>query len=106
MAPHHRQCYFCGNNTRSAPNIVVFTANDNMKKHLKLSQPQQGQIYICEVHFWNEDLKKHGDSKRLVEGAVPVFFPREEARNTDHMYVLTAPMDMVKHYIKNSNLYR
>ena len=93
MAPHQRQCNFCDNNTRNTPNVVVFTANADLKRQLNLSS--EGQIFICEEHFWNEDLKKHGDSKRLVEGAVPVFFPREEARIMDHMYVKTAPLDLV-----------
>ena len=57
----------------------------------------KGQYFICEDHFWSEDIKKHGDTKRLTEGAVPVFFPREEAMAADHTYayVETTPVDLV-----------
>ena len=44
----------------------------------------KGQYFICEEHFWSEDIKKHGDTKRLTERAVLVFFPREETMAADH----------------------
>ena len=73
MAPHFRQCHFCSNSSTESPNVVIFTANEKLKKVLNVS-PISVKL-ICEEHFLPEDVKTHGDTKRLVDGATPKFFP-------------------------------
>ena len=100
MAPHFRQCHFCSNSSTKSPNVVIFTANEKLKKVLNVS-PINVKL-ICEEHFLPEDVKTHGDTKRLVDGATPKFFPREKAVAMDHDYVLTAPLDLVSPVCHNN----
>ena len=61
--------------------------------------PTENVMYICEDHFEPHNVKPHADTKRLLDGAVPVFFPRQDAVTMDHNYVLTAPLNLVSFYL-------
>ena len=95
MPKHFRQCSFCKNDNFSKPDIVIFTANMEIKRVLNISE--QTVSYICEEHFPSGDVKPHGTTKRLRDGAVPLVFPRQEAVQMDHDYTSLTPLDMVKH---------
>ena len=97
MPKHFRQCNFCTNNYIANPSVVIFTANENLKNVLNV--PIEIDCYICEEHFEVVDVKPHGNSKRLCDGAVPVFFPRQESVLKDHDYIRTAPLDLVRNLI-------
>ena len=96
MPKHFRQCNFCTQNSTKSPNLVIFKANENLKSLVSFNT--ENEMFICEDHFNQDDLKTHGETKRLVDGAVPVFLPRQESVTMDHNYVATAPlnMDMVR----------
>ena len=93
MPKHSRQCNFCTNTTTSNPGILIFSANEHLKSLLNVKTGLD--TYICEEHFELSDIKPHGTTKRLCDGAVPVFFPRKQALLKDHDYVRTAPLDLV-----------
>ena len=93
MPKQFRQCNFCTKTSVSNPEVVIFHANDNLKSAINI--PSETVIYICEEHFEVSDVKLHGNTKRLCDGAVPVFFPREEAVLKDHDYLKTTPLDLV-----------
>ena len=93
MPKQFRQCNFCTKNSVTNPEVVIFCANDNLKSAINV--PSETVIYICEEHFELSDVKLHSNTKRLRDGAVPVFFPREEALLKDHDYLKTTPLDLV-----------
>ena len=102
MPKHYRQCNFCTQNSSKSPNLVIFKANENLKSLVSFNT--DNEMFICEDHFKEDDLKPHGETKRLLDGAVPVFLPRQESVTMDHNYVATAPldMDMVRFWIYNT----
>ena len=97
MPKHFRQCHYCPNNSFKNDNIVIFSASENLKTLLNVLA--ETVMYICEEHFNPHDVKPHGDSKRLLDSAVPMFLPRQAAVTMDHNYVLTTPLDMVRFYL-------
>ena len=94
MPPAFRQCSFCIINSINNPNVVLFTVSDHIQRNLNMP-PSDSISFICEQHFPPNDLKQHGTSKRLREGAVPTYFPRKEALSMDHNYILTSPLQLV-----------
>ena len=62
MPKHWRKCEYCPADTYHRPDIVVFS--------VRRSKHGNAQ-FICELHFQEEDIRKHGTTKRLVSGAVP-----------------------------------
>ena len=94
MPKHFRKCNFCTNDSTSNPTIVIFSASDNLKNVLNVSQ--ESDCFICEEHFQPSDLKPHGVTKRLRDGAHPEFFPRQDAVLLDHAYVQTGPLELVR----------
>ena len=98
MPKHFRKCNFCPQNSITHPDIVIFLANNDLKQDMNIST--DGLFYICESHFQASDLKPHGTTKRLRDGAVPLTLPNQEAVRLDHDYVLTTQLDMVKYFLK------
>ena len=101
MPKQFRQCNFCTSSSVSNPDVTIFTANDDIKYALNV--PRDIISYICEEHFDPSDVKIHGNSKRLCDGAVPVNFPRQEAVLLDHNYVQTTPLDLVRIIVSNGS---
>ena len=91
--PTHKVCYLCSNSTTKTPDISFFIATEQIVKYLNL--PKNRDIFICDEHFDEKDLKSHGVKKRLNHGALPVSFPKKEAFLLDHGYFCTAPLDLV-----------
>ena len=88
MPKHYRECNLCNNNTINKPELVVFSASDEMLCALHI---QPGiDFFLCEEHFSISDIKAHGNTKRLIEGALPLNFPKREAVLLDHSYGTTA----------------
>ena len=100
MPKHYRSCNFCTHNTTANPDLVIFNVSEELIKVLNVQSDTE--IFICESHFNESDLKDHGNSKRLREGAIPVHFPRRDALNLDHNYVSTWPLDLVSKCISSS----
>ena len=94
MPKHFRKCDFCTNGLISNPTVVFFSTSDNLKRVLNI--PQESACLICEEHFQPSNLKSHGSTKRLRDGAHPEFFPRQDAVMLDHAYVQTGPLDLVR----------
>ena len=94
MPKQFRQCNFCTKNSVTDPELVIFRANENLKSAINI--PSETLSYICEEHFDVSDVKPHGNTKRLREGAVPFIFPRQEAVLKDHDYLKTTPLDLVR----------
>jgi len=92
MPRQFRQCNFCSNNSTQNPTATIFTVNDHIRSSLGLAQTSPS--FVCEDHFDIEDIKEHGQVKRLRECAIPVHFPRLHSVSQDHNYVLTAPLDL------------
>lgn len=88
-----RQCSFCSNNSNLSPSTLYFTVTDHIRTVLNFAPPTAS--FICEDHFQKEDIKVHGQSKRLRDNALPVYFPRQTSVDMDHNYVRTAPLDLV-----------
>ena len=97
MPKHFRQCSFCPQNSTTAPDIAMFLANNDLKQDMDIFS--ESAFFICENHFKDTDLKPHGNTKRLREGAVPVTLPNQEAVRLDHDYVLTTHLDLVISYL-------
>ena len=91
--PTYKVCYLCQNSTTKNPDVSFFHATEHMVKSLDL--PSNKDIYVCEVHFEEKDLKLHGVKKRLNPGALPTNFPKKEAFLLDHGYCCTSPLDLV-----------
>ena len=96
MPKAYRQCDFCIRNSVKNPDILIFLANENLKTSINIFSDET--FYICETHFKEEDIRPHGTSKRLREGAVPVYLPNQAAASLDHQYILTTHLDMVYRY--------
>ena len=93
MPNQARQCGYCANNSYNSPNVVIFTASAEMKK--ALNHPKDLSLLICEEHFDKSDVKYHGNSKRLISGAIPKSFPKREAVAFDHRYLPTRSFCLV-----------
>ena len=93
MPKHFRQCGFCTNNTVNNVDVVIFSANEHIICALNIQTT--AEVFICEEHFQTEDVRNHGNTKRLCEGSLPVHFPRTQSVLLDHSYVKTAPLDLV-----------
>ena len=93
MPKAYRQCDFCTRNSVKNQDILIFLASENLKTSINIYSEEN--FYICETHFKEEDLRHHGTTKRLREGAVPVNLPNQAAASLDHQYVLTTQLDMV-----------
>ena len=91
--PTHKVCYLCSNTSTKNSVVSFFIATEQIVKHLNL--PTDKDIFICEEHFDEKDLKSHGVKKRLNHGALPVNFPKKEAFLLDHGYFSTTPLDLV-----------
>ena len=93
MPRQFRQCMYCTNNSINNPAVVIFTAHDDMKK--SLNHPLHIVLRICEDHFDTGDIKLHGQSKRLIHGALPKSYPRRDSVAFDHRYLPTKPFCLV-----------
>ena len=93
MPKAYRQCDFCTRDSVKNPDILIFLANENLKSSINIYSDEK--FYICETHFKEEDIRPHGTTKRLREGAVPVNLPNQAAASLDHSYILTTQLDMV-----------
>ena len=71
---------------------MIFLVNESLKCFMNIST--DGIFHICESHFESCDLKPHGDTKRLREGAKPVALPNLESVSLDHCYVRTKQLDL------------
>ena len=91
MPKAFRECSFCTNNSHVNLGVLFFTVTDHIKTVLNFAPPNIS--YICEQHFDLYDVKTHGPSKRLRDGAVPVHFPRQVSMSKDHDYE-AAPLDL------------
>ena len=90
---YNKVCLLCPNSSNRAPDISFFHATDQIKQSLNL--PNTKDMFICELHFDKNDIKSHGDQKRLNSGAIPINFPKREALFLDHSYFSTAPLNLV-----------
>lgn len=88
-----RVCYLCSNSTTRNPGVSFFHATEYVIKSLNL--PSNKDIFICEEHFDEKDLKNRGGKKKLNHGALPQNYPKKEAFLLDHGYFCTAPLDLV-----------
>ena len=95
MPKHFRQCNFCEKNNFSHSSLVVFSVNSTIKKYLNISKDQE--LFICEDHFLPDDIKNHGKTKRIKDGAVPVKLSLQDFLNCEigHDYVKTKELDLV-----------
>ena len=96
MPKHFRQCTFCANNTTVSPEKVIFATTEHILSVLNVHSAHD--LYICEDHFSSTDVRAHGTTKRLVEGSIPVHFPKKEAVLLDHCYVSTEPLNLVSNF--------
>ena len=71
MPKSFRQCGYCANNSFKNPDVVIFEANETLKSCLNI--PSNQALFICETHFGEDDIRPHGTSKRLREGAFPLY---------------------------------
>ena len=92
MPKSFRQCEYCANNSYKNPEIVIFLANENLKYSMNIQSDKA--VYICQTHFHEDDIRVHGTSKRLIDGAIPLSLPSQSAVNLDHPYLLTTQLDM------------
>ena len=97
MPKAYRQCDFCIRNSVKNPDILIFLANENLKTSINIYSDET--FYICETHFKEEDIRPHGTTKRLREGALPVNLPNQAAVSLDHPYILTSQLDMVRFFL-------
>ena len=89
----YKVCYLCPNSTTKNPDLSFFHATEHIVKSLHL--PTNKDLFICEVHFVEKDIKRHGVKKRLNPGALPTSFPKKDAFLLDHGYFCTTPLDLV-----------
>ena len=89
----HKVCSLCSSSSNRNPDVSFFCASDQIVKTVGF--PNIKDIFICELHFDEKDVKSHGGKKRLNHGAVPINFPKREAVLLDHSYFSTAPLDLV-----------
>ena len=66
MPKSWRKCSLCSVDSFSRPDLVIFSTRVAYK-----TADGPGVRYICELHYQKEDIRVHGDSKRLVSGAKP-----------------------------------
>ena len=93
MPKHWRQCSFCSKNNFNFPHITIFGLKDATRKSLRVQSTEE--LLICEEHFLDDDIKVHGNSKRLKEGAIPSHIPFQDYINNEHSYVPTIPLNLV-----------
>ena len=100
MPRHYRQCHLCKNSTTTNPDLVFFRANEQILRALKINT--QDELYMCEEHFDESDVKIAGNSKRLRQGCEPVKFTTRDVSLLDHGYVntslLVANTQLIDHY--------
>ena len=94
MPKHFRRCNFCLTSTLEQPKLVIFQVTDKVKKKFNLCL--ENDYYVCENHYNPNDLRKHGESKRVISGAIPNILPLiTNGTVTVCDQVTTSQLDMV-----------
>ena len=69
--PFH-SCLLCKDNNFKNPDLSFFKANKATVRHFNLDKNKD--YFICEAHFDSKDLKCHGNTKRVINGRIPVHY--------------------------------
>ena len=99
MPKQFRQCGFCPINTRIDSETVIFAVNSDLRD--TLGSEYHHAKFICENHFDRVDIRSHADSKRLRDGAIPVFLDDRNFPSDDSLTINDSP-NLKSEFVKDS----
>ena len=99
MPKQFRQCGFCPINTRIDSETVIFAVNSKLRD--TLGSGYHHVKFICENHFDRGDIRSHADSKRLRDGAIPVFLDNRNFPSDDSLEINDSP-HLENEFVKDS----